>query len=1670
MRAIREITRKYYVKEATIYLLIYLLVFGLPIRVAVATPTNPEVVKGVAGVTQSGNNTTVTMNSKKAVINWDSLNTSSNEVLQFVKASGRFVVLNRVAKGGATQFDGSLFGNQGHIIVVNPHGIVFGGTAFIDAYKFTASALDISNTDFMNGIYKFAGGDGPVANYGKISAEQVALIGKQVLNAGIISSPGGYVLMAAGDRVLLGQEGSNVVVEVASVTLPKSEGQGDVVNEGTVEAAGGKIVLAAGDTFSRAIEGLDTLALSVNGGTGRVVQSGTLNADGATGNGGSVTLTAADEVVLNNGSLTSANGGTNGDGGQVIVYSPGKAIFDNGAQIQAKGGSQSGDGGFAEISGKQQFVLAGDLDLSAQNGAAGRLLLDPTNLTIADGARPATPAPDTVYEKDVEDFSVAGVDVRYEADKGITVQDIADNEITGGSGDITFLTRTALGSYINFDDKDDTIRTTTGDITMIAGTGGIDIGALITDTTDITVTPNPAASPGEIKLLTIGGGDIDTGPLQAQGGSNALISVVSSGNLTVHGDVDNLAAWAATRENNPAAAGNAQVCLQAAGDIEITGSVFAWAAGASVTNAGVHICADGSVAIDVLADGQVIAEAATASPAGAADASIMVHAGPGHSVSYSGDGGFPFLAIAGVGEDPPTLAIAGFSPSDTDVTVDGAHASIDIQNNYAGGCPDCPRPDVITTTTTVTGTDTTTDIETTSSTDIMTSTATHTDTATATNTDTATSTVSNTSTVTSTGTVTNTQTATDTSTATNSDTTTNTGTLTNTNTETNTQTETSTVTNTETVTNTNSETTTHTESSTETATSTQIASNTYTATDTQTSTDTKTSTSSETLTHTFTDTETATIAETATGTELTTSTLTTTDTYTLTSTLTTSATDTTTHIETSTQTATDTHSAIETQTGTSTETATETSITIGVGTGLQTYTLVDTSTITNTDTMTNLAPLTLIIKNGNGPAQTGVVYEQDIEAYSAIDGVNMEYKAWNGITFNDILDGAITGGSGNMTFVTLSINGFIKFDDKTNTIVTTTGNIALISGSGGINIGNLQTGVDHQPKSSMINIVTVNGGNINTGYVHSQGGDNAFIGVISDGDLTINGSVASATNQVPQADFGEALLCLMASGNITINGGVTVDTHGKNATIGDIRICAGKNATVTGKIDSEAKTSESGSTHTALATIEVHAGWNQPGPGTITLNGTHAEAWVSGTGSPQKVNGIGSANQNLTATNGQATAHIEINNDVGGPCPGCATASTQTVTATHTDTMTNTDTSTITQTTTNTSTMTNTITDTGTLTNTQTITNTETATNTNTLTDTATLTNTNTLTNTSTNTQTSTDTDTLTGTDTVSNTATLTNTQTDTQTLTDTDTLTNTGTLTNTDTATDTSTNTQTLTNTDTQTNTETATATQTETNTETITNTETATATQTSTNTETNTDTSTLTNTNTETTTQTLTNTDTRTDTDTVVSAETATNTETITNTETVTSTDTLIDLATEEFIPAAPLPLPVEVKLSGCPVLLDAASNELGVSKDTIQISIQNALAVNPNIQPCDTCAKLVNAVAVLKDADGSKMAALAAVINQIAPADVPFTPEMGTMIATAFAENTMAEGSNYAVAAEYLDAFVNYVAALDTMGSPVGDSTAFVMAKYGTGISENANPNIAAYVAIRLAAKGG
>ncbi|MBW7991543.1 MAG: hypothetical protein FVQ84_16240, partial [Planctomycetes bacterium] len=118
----------------------------------------------------------------------------------------------------------------------------------------------------------------------------------------------------------------------------------------------------------------------------------------------------------------------------------------------------------------------------------------------------------------------------------------------------------------------------------------------------------------------------------------------------------------------------------------------------------------------------------------------------------------------------------------------------------------------------------------------------------------------------------------------------------------------------------------------------------------------------------------------------------------------------------------------------------------------------------------------------------------------------------------------------------------------------------------------------------------------------------------------------------------------------------------------------------------------------------------------------------------------------------------------------------------------------------------------------------------------------------------------------------------------------------------------------------------------------------------------------------------------------------------------------------------------LDGCPVLIAAVSAELGIPEETIEVSLANSYALNTDIQPCESCARLLDAAVILTDEDGSNMAAMNQVFNELAPAGAPFTPEVAASIVTAFA-GRVNDGTQYATAIEYIDAFVRYIAVLDS-----------------------------------------
>ncbi|MCP5539769.1 MAG: filamentous hemagglutinin N-terminal domain-containing protein, partial [Akkermansiaceae bacterium] len=123
----------------------------------------------------------------------------------------------------------------------------------------------------------------------------------------------------------------------------------------------------------------------VSGETVEVTGSAAVEASGATG-GGTIlvgggfqgrdrSMHNSDLTTVGNGAVLTADGLDAGSaGGNVVVWADGDTLFEG--AINARGVAR---GGFAEVSGRQQLGYAGRVDLTATNGPAGTLLLDPTN-------------------------------------------------------------------------------------------------------------------------------------------------------------------------------------------------------------------------------------------------------------------------------------------------------------------------------------------------------------------------------------------------------------------------------------------------------------------------------------------------------------------------------------------------------------------------------------------------------------------------------------------------------------------------------------------------------------------------------------------------------------------------------------------------------------------------------------------------------------------------------------------------------------------------------------------------------------------------------------------------------------------------------------------------------------------------------------------------------------------------------------------------------------------------------------------------------------------------------------------------------------------------------------------------------------------------------------------
>jgi filamentous hemagglutinin family protein len=455
-----------------------------------ALPVGGVVAQGGASISNGAGSTTITQSSQNVAINWQSFSIGTGQTVQFVQPNSSSVALNRVLGTDPSSILGSMSAN-GKVFLLNPNGILFGSGSQVNVGGLVASTLNMTDSDFMAGNYRFSGSsNAAVVNQGTINAPggYVALLGANVGNDGTIVARLGTVALAAGTAMTLDVAGDGLL----NVTVSAGAVNALARNGGLIQADGGHVLLtamAAGDLLQSAVNNTGVIraqTIENHNGTIRLLgdmQSGTVNVGGAldasgTGagqTGGSITVSGhhvglfatdinasgdagggsvlvgggfqgknpavqnATATYMSADSTISADAISNGSGGTVVLWANDSTRARG--SITARGGAQGGDGGLIETSAHWLDVVGIKVNAGAPNGNAGTWLLDPADVTIGNptagediGGGVFTPS------TGVAAASVSIPDLVFALTNGnVTINTVNNGISGGGAGDITVL-------------------------------------------------------------------------------------------------------------------------------------------------------------------------------------------------------------------------------------------------------------------------------------------------------------------------------------------------------------------------------------------------------------------------------------------------------------------------------------------------------------------------------------------------------------------------------------------------------------------------------------------------------------------------------------------------------------------------------------------------------------------------------------------------------------------------------------------------------------------------------------------------------------------------------------------------------------------------------------------------------------------------------------------------------------------------------------------------------------------------------------------------------------------------------------------------------------------------------------------------------------------------------
>ena len=332
-----------------------------------------------------------------------------------------------------------------NLYLLNPNGVVFGANARLDiggSFNVTTGtslgfdqnqkfSVDKNSLSFPTGDPKniqFAiAQPAAIINQGNLTVDagkNISLTAGTVINTGNLTAPNGNINLAAvsgnsqvelrSPDLVLGfavnkdvihsnwngtiaalpklaelltgraSQANQVVVKPdGTIALVASPSPADIAIKDGMNITSGKIDVSSNTSkggnvgvFGNQVGLVNSLidASGINGG-GTVLIGGNFQGKGIAPN--------ALQTYVDSSSKILANGLLVGDGGKVIVWADRSTQFFG--AIAAKGGDISGNGGFVEVSGKQNLDYQGSVNTLAPFGKTGTLLLDPQNITVNSG-------------------------------------------------------------------------------------------------------------------------------------------------------------------------------------------------------------------------------------------------------------------------------------------------------------------------------------------------------------------------------------------------------------------------------------------------------------------------------------------------------------------------------------------------------------------------------------------------------------------------------------------------------------------------------------------------------------------------------------------------------------------------------------------------------------------------------------------------------------------------------------------------------------------------------------------------------------------------------------------------------------------------------------------------------------------------------------------------------------------------------------------------------------------------------------------------------------------------------------------------------------------------------------------------------------------------------------